>query len=80
MRNRKIETAKLACFLSYLSPSLIRVVRRKKIERTERKVGMAIAKKVMILKKLSTIQSCAEGNWFQYTLVGRSRERSQIAE
>jgi hypothetical protein len=36
---------------------------------------MAIAEKVMILKKLSTIQSCAEGNWFQHTLVGKSRER-----
>src|SRR5262245_6800320 len=35
MRNRNIETAKLACFLNSLKPSSIRVVRRKKIERTK---------------------------------------------
>src|SRR6516162_9300558 len=35
MRNRNIETAKLACFLNSLRPSLIRVVRRKNIERYE---------------------------------------------
>ena len=39
MRNRNIETAKLACFLNSLRPSLIRVVRRKNIERTKRKIG-----------------------------------------
>jgi hypothetical protein len=50
MRNRNIETAKLACFLNSLKPSLIRVVRRKKIERTKRKIGMAAARKAMILK------------------------------
>src|SRR6516225_9620965 len=50
MRNRNIETAKLACFLNSLRPSLIRVVRRKNIERTERKIGIAAARKAMILK------------------------------
>jgi hypothetical protein len=50
MRNRNIETAKLACFLNSLRPSLIRVVRRKKIERTKRKIGIAAARKAMILK------------------------------
>src|SRR5262250_3701422 len=50
MRNRNIETAKLACFLNSLKPSSIRVVRRKKVERTKRKIGMAAAKKAMILK------------------------------
>jgi hypothetical protein len=46
MRNRNIETAKLACFLN----SLTRVVRRKKTERTKRKMGIAAARKAMILK------------------------------
>jgi hypothetical protein len=50
MRNRNIETAKLACFLNSLRPSLARVVRRKKIERTKRKIGIAAARKAMILK------------------------------
>jgi len=50
MRNRNIETAKLACFLNFLRPSLIRVVRRKNIERTKRKIGIAAAMKAMILK------------------------------
>ena len=50
MRNRKIKTAKFACFLNSLTPSLIRVVRRKKIERTKRKSGIAAAMKAMILK------------------------------
>src|SRR5215472_18655794 len=50
MRNRNIETAKLACFLNSLRPSLIRVVRRKNIERTKRKIGIAAAMKAMTLK------------------------------
>jgi hypothetical protein len=50
MRNRNIETAKLACFLNSLRPSLIRVVRRKNIERTKRKIGITAAMKAMILK------------------------------
>src|SRR5215475_3695103 len=50
MRNKNIETAKLACFLNSLRPSLIRVVRRKNIERTKRKIGIAAARKAMILK------------------------------
>src|SRR6516162_2384301 len=51
MRNRNIETAKLACFLNSLKrPSLIRVVRRKNIERAKRKIGIAAAMKAMILK------------------------------
>src|SRR6266436_2546690 len=50
MRNRNIETAKLACCLNSLRPSLIRVVRRKKIERTKRKIGIAAARKAMTLK------------------------------
>src|SRR5260221_14560894 len=50
MRNRNIDTAKLACFLNSLRPSLIRVVRRKNIKRTKRKIGIAAARKAMILK------------------------------
>lgn len=50
MRNRNIETAKSACFLNSLKLSLIRVVRRKKTERTKRKIGMTAARKAMILK------------------------------
>jgi hypothetical protein len=50
MRNRNIETAKLACFLNSLRPSLTRVVRWKNTERTKRKIGIAAASKAMILK------------------------------
>jgi hypothetical protein len=50
MRNRNIETARLACFLNSLRPSLTRVVRRKNTERTKRKIGMAAASRAMILK------------------------------
>src|SRR5207302_6197970 len=50
MRNRNIETAKLACFLNSLRPSLTRVVRWKNTERTKRKIGIAAAIKAMILK------------------------------
>src|SRR6266702_1585133 len=55
MRNRNIETAKLACFLNSLRPSLIRVVRGKKIERTKRKIGIAAARKAMILKIILSV-------------------------
>jgi hypothetical protein len=57
MRNRNIETAKLACFLNSLRPSFIRVVRRKNIERTKRKIGIAAAMKAMILKIIVTISA-----------------------
>src|SRR5439155_1484317 len=50
MRNRKIETATSLCFLNSLNPSLSRVGRRKKIERTKRKIGIAAATKAIILK------------------------------
>src|SRR5262245_64435935 len=56
MRNMNIETAKLACFLNSLRPSLIRVVRRKKTERTKRKTGIATATKATILKIISHCQ------------------------
>src|SRR5262249_54435612 len=55
IRNRNIETAKLACFLNSLRPSLIRVVRRKKIERMKRKMGIAAARKAMILKIILSV-------------------------
>src|SRR5262249_55334587 len=55
IRNRNIETAKLACFLNSLRPSLIRVVRRKKIERMKRKIGIAAARKAMILKIILSV-------------------------
>jgi hypothetical protein len=55
MRNKNIETAKLACFLNSLRPSLIRVVRGKKIERTKRKIGIAAARKAMILKIILSV-------------------------
>src|SRR6266850_7631556 len=50
IRNRNIETAKLACFLNSLRPSLTRVVRWKNTERKKRKIGIAAASKAMILK------------------------------
>src|SRR5947209_2188884 len=50
IRNRNIETAKLACFLNSRRPSLTRVVRWKNTERTKRKIGIAAAIKAMILK------------------------------
>src|SRR5438034_9147417 len=55
IRNRNIETAKLACFLNSLRPSLIGVVRRKKIERTKRKIGIAAARKAMTLKIILSV-------------------------
>ena len=61
MRNRNIETAKLACFLNSLRPSLIRVVRRKNIERTKRKIGITAAMKAMILKIIVHSQCRVEG-------------------
>ena len=63
MRNRKIETAKLACFLNSLKPSLIRVVRREKMERRKSTIGIATATKAMILKNiLQRRPCCSEGN------------------
>jgi len=56
IRNRNIETAKLACFLNSLRPSLTRVVRRKNTERTKRKIGIAAASKAMILKIIGHCQ------------------------
>jgi hypothetical protein len=50
MKKRKIETARSLRFLNSLNPSLIRVGRRKKIERTKRKIGIAAATKAIIFK------------------------------
>src|SRR5215471_2409500 len=75
MRNRNIETAKLACFLNSLRPSLIRVVRRKNIERTKRKIGIAAAMKAMILKIIVHSQ-CRVTRSFDH-LVGK---RSKVGE
>ena len=50
MRNRKIDTVRSLCFLNSLKPSLIRVGRRRSIERTKRKIGIAAATKAIILK------------------------------
>jgi hypothetical protein len=50
MRSRKTETARSLCFLNSLNPSLTRVGRRKTIERTKRKIGIAAATKAIILK------------------------------
>src|SRR5215472_9299962 len=50
IRNRKIETAKLACLLNSLSPSLIRDGRRLNIARRNRNNGIAAATKAMILR------------------------------
>jgi len=67
MRNRNIETAKLACFLNSLRPSLTRVVRRKNTERTKRKIGIAAASKAMILKIIvhsgSAVSPAGEQRW-----------------
>jgi hypothetical protein len=52
MRNRKIETAKLACFLNSLKLSLIRGVRREKTERRKRNIGTAAAMKPIILRSI----------------------------
>jgi sugar phosphate isomerase/epimerase len=73
MRNRNIETAKLACFLNSLRPSLIRVVRRKNIERTKRKIGIAAAMKAMILKIIVHSQ-CRVTRSFDH-LVGAGEQR-----
>jgi hypothetical protein len=73
IRNRNIETAKLACFLNSLRPSLIRVVRRKNIERTKRKIGIAAAMKAMILKIIVHSQ-CRVTRSFDH-LVGCCEER-----
>src|SRR5262245_51968002 len=66
MRNRNIETAKLACFLNSRRPSLLRVVRRKKIERTKRKIGIAAARKAMILK-IIVLHSQRDTETIKYT-------------
>src|SRR5215831_1364935 len=58
IRNRNIETAKLACFLNSLRPSLMRVVRLEKIERTKRKIGIAAATNAMILKNIFHRRPC----------------------
>src|SRR5262245_42695451 len=55
IRNRNILTAKLACFLNSLTPSLIRVVLRKKTERTNRKIGIAAAIRVINLKSIFAV-------------------------
>jgi hypothetical protein len=73
MRNRNIETAKLACFLNSLRPSLIRVVRRENIERTKRKIGIAAAMKAMILK-IIVYSQCRVTRSFDH-LVGCCEER-----
>src|SRR5262249_477688 len=57
IRNKNIEFPKLACFLIWLSPSLIRVVRRKNIERRKRKIGTARVMKVIFLKIIVHSQS-----------------------
>src|SRR5262249_41409667 len=75
MRNRNIETAKLACFLNSLKPSSIRVVRRTKIERTKRKIGMATAKKAMILKIIVRRQCRVNSRRFTRS----PRRRGQVA-
>jgi hypothetical protein len=63
----------LACFLNSLRPSLIRVVRRKNIERTKRKIGIAAAMKAMILKIIVHSQ-CRVTRSFDH-LVGCCEER-----
>src|SRR5215472_15965569 len=73
MRNRNIETAKLACFLNSLRPSFIRVVRRKNIERTKRKIGIAAASKAMILKII--VHSQCRATRSLDNLVGASEQR-----
>src|SRR5215472_2879342 len=78
MRNRNIETAKLACFLNSLRPSLIRVVRWKNIERTKRKIGIAAAMKAMTLKIIVHSQ-CRLTRSFDH-LVGASKQRRRNFE
>ena len=79
MRNRNIETAKLACFLNSLRPSLIRVVRRKEIERTKRKIGIAAARKAMILKiilsRLKEIMETGSVTDTSYSVAGKFAQR-----
>jgi hypothetical protein len=74
MRNRNIETAKLACFLNSLRPSLIRVVRRKNIERTKRKIGITAAMKAMILKIIVHSQ-CRVTRSFDHLVGDREQRR-----
>src|SRR5262249_60072048 len=69
MMNRNIETAKLACFLNSLRPSLIRAVLREKSERKKSKIGTAAATNAIIFKNIFHRRPCySEGNSF----VGRS--------
>jgi hypothetical protein len=80
MRNRNIETAKLACFLNSLRPSLIRVVRRKNIERTKRKIGIAAAMKAMILKIIVHSQCRVTRSFDHLVGAGKQRRRNGEAE
>jgi hypothetical protein len=75
MRNRNIETAKLACFLNSLRPSLTRVVRRKNTERTKRNIGIAAASKAMILKIIVHCQCRVTRAASFDHLVGVTRDR-----
>ena len=78
MRNRNIETAKLACFLNSLRPSFIRVVRRKNIERAKRKIEIAAVRKAMILKIIVHSQCSATRSLDN--LVGAAEQRDGEAE
>jgi len=49
---RKIQTAKSTCFLNSFSPALNRAGRPKKIDRTNKMIGIAAAKKAMIFKSM----------------------------
>ncbi len=79
MRNRNIETAKLACFLNSLRPSLIRLVRRKNIERMKRKIGIAAARKAMILKIIVHCQCrVTRGASFDHLVGEREQSRRHL--
>src|SRR5262245_44320917 len=71
IRNRNIVTAKLACFLNSLTPSLIRVVRRKKTERTKRKIGIAAAISAINFKIIFALSFLeAKRSWHGFRMMG----------
>jgi len=80
IRNKNIETAKLACFLNSLRPSFTRVVRWKNTERTKRKIGIATAIKTMILKIIFHCQCHVTGAPSLDHLVGAGEQAIRHGE
>ena len=80
IRNKNIETARLACFLSSLRPSFTRVVRWKNTERTKRKIGIAAAIKAMILKIIVHCQCHVTRATSLDHLIGAAEQRERESD